>query len=80
MAIAVGSGAPMVLLVSAGLLFAPAAHAGALFPGVMPLMVAMLAAVLLKEAFTPQKVGGLILIVLGAIGIVWASGGTIGTR
>ncbi len=80
MAIAIGSGAPMVLLVSAGLLFAPAAHAGALFPGVMPLMVAMLAAVLLKEAFTPQKVGGLILIVLGAIGIVWASGGTIGTR
>jgi len=80
MVIAIGSGAPMVLLVSAGLLFAPAAHAGALFPGVMPLMVAMLAAVLLKEAFTPQKVGGLILIVLGAIGIVWASGGTIGTR
>lgn len=78
-AIAVGCGAPMVLLVSVGLLFAPAAHAGALFPGVMPLMVAILAAVLLKEALTPQKVGGLILIVLGAIGIVWASGGTIGT-
>jgi drug/metabolite transporter (DMT)-like permease len=80
MAIVIGSGAPMVVLVSAGLLFAPAAHAGALFPGVMPLMVAMLAAVLLKEPFTPQKVSGLILIVLGAIGIVWASGGTIGTR
>jgi drug/metabolite transporter (DMT)-like permease len=79
-AIAIGCGAPMVLLVNAGLLFAPAAHGGALFPGVMPLMVAMLAAALLKETFTPQKVGGLILIVLGAIGIVWASGGAIGTR
>jgi drug/metabolite transporter (DMT)-like permease len=42
--ISVGCGAPMVLLVNTGLLFAPAAHAGALFAGVMPLMVAMLAA------------------------------------
>src|SRR5215831_16746044 len=32
-AVAVGCGAPMVLLVNAGLLFAPAAHGGALFPG-----------------------------------------------
>jgi drug/metabolite transporter (DMT)-like permease len=69
-AIAVGCGAPMVLLVNAGLLFAPASHGGALFPGVMPLMVAILAAVILKEAFTLQKTGGLILIVLGAVGIV----------
>src|SRR6185503_104015 len=43
-------GAPTVLLANCGLLFAPAAHAGALFPGVMPLMVAILAAVVLKEA------------------------------
>ena len=78
-AIAIGCGAPMVLLVNAGLLFAPAAHGGALFPGVMPLMVALLAAAILKEAFTPQKTGGLILIILGAVGIVWESGGTIGT-
>ena len=54
-AIVFGCGAPMVLLVNAGLLFAPAAHAGALFPGVMPLMVAILAAALLGEAFTPLK-------------------------
>src|SRR5215831_18457893 len=39
-----GCGAPMVLLMNAGLLFAPAAHGGALSPGVMPLMVALLAA------------------------------------
>jgi drug/metabolite transporter (DMT)-like permease len=79
-AITMGCGAPMVLLVNAGLLFAPAAHGGALFPGVMPLMVAILAAVVLKEAFTSRKTMGLILIVLGALCIVWASGGTIGTR
>jgi drug/metabolite transporter (DMT)-like permease len=70
----------MVLLVNAGLLFAPAAHGGALFPGVMPLMVAILAAIVLKEALTPQKNVGLALIVLGAAVIVWASGGTLGTR
>ena len=69
----------MVLLVNAGLLFAPAAHGGALFPGVMPLMVALLAAALLGEHFTARKTVGLVLIVLGATGIVWATGGTIGT-
>jgi len=79
-AITAGCGAPMVLLVNAGLLFAPAAHGGALFPGVMPLMVAILAAAVLGEAFTSRKTLGLILIGLGAIGIVWDSDGTIGTR
>jgi len=78
-AIVIGCGAPMVLLVNAGLLFAPAAHAGALFPGVMPLLVAILAAAILKEAFTSQKRVGLALIVTGAVGIVWGTGGTIGT-
>lgn len=77
-AIAIGAGAPMVLLVNVGLLFAPASHAGALFPGVMPLMVALMAAAILKETFTRQKTGGLVLIVLGAVGIVWASNATLG--
>lgn len=79
-AVVAGCGAPMVLLVNAGLVFAPAAHGGALFPGVMPLMVSILAAIVLGEAFTPRKTAGLIVIVLGATDIVWASGGTIGTR
>jgi drug/metabolite transporter (DMT)-like permease len=78
-AIIAGCGAPMVLLVNAGLLFAPAAHGGALFPGVMPLMVAMLAAAILKEPFTPSKTVGLSLIVIGAMGIVWITGGAVGT-
>jgi drug/metabolite transporter (DMT)-like permease len=79
-AIIAGCGAPMVLLVNVGLLLAPAAHGGALFPGVMPLMVAILAVAVLKEPFTPQKTAGLALIVIGAIGIVWIAGGAVGTR
>lgn len=79
-AIIMGCGAPMVLLVNVGLLFAPAAHGGALFPGVMPLMVAILAAAILKEPFTPPKVIGLALIAAGAVGIVWLTGGALGTR
>jgi drug/metabolite transporter (DMT)-like permease len=51
-ALVIGCGAPMVLLVNAGLLFAPAAHAGGLFSGVVPLMVALIAAPILHEAFT----------------------------
>jgi drug/metabolite transporter (DMT)-like permease len=78
-AIVAGCGAPMVLLANGGLVFAPAAHAGALFPGVMPLMVAILAAAILGEAFTSRNKVGLVLIVVGALGIVWGAGGTIGT-
>ena len=74
-----GCGAPMVLLVNMGLLFAPAAHAGALFPGVMPLMVAILASMVLKEPFNIRKRIGFLLIMLGAMGIVWGKGGAIGT-
>ena len=78
-AVVAGCGAPMVLLANAGLLFAPAAHAGALFPGVTPLTVAILAAAILKETFTSQKRIGCTLIVIGIIGIVWGADGTIGT-
>jgi drug/metabolite transporter (DMT)-like permease len=78
-AIVLGGGAPMVLLANAGLLFAPAAHAGALFPGVMPLMVALLAAPVLHEAFTSAKRIGFALILAGVVAIVWGAGGTIGT-
>ncbi len=55
-AIVLGGGAP-VLLANAGLLFAPAAHAGALFPGVMPLAVAILAAAILHASGTGGAIG-----------------------
>jgi drug/metabolite transporter (DMT)-like permease len=70
----------MVLLVNAGLLFAPAAHAGALFSGVVPLMVVLLAAPILHETFTAAKKVGIVLIVIGVVTIAWTAGGTIGTR
>jgi drug/metabolite transporter (DMT)-like permease len=72
-------GAPTVLLANAGLLFAPASHAGALFPGVMPLVVAVLASVILKESFTLQKRAGFLLIATGVVGIVLVNGAAIGT-
>jgi drug/metabolite transporter (DMT)-like permease len=78
-AIVLGGGAP-VLLANAGLLFAPAAHAGALFPGVMPLAVAILAALILHEPFTDAKKIGFVLILLGAFGVTWGAGGVADSR
>jgi len=78
-ALVLGGGAP-VLLANVGLLFAPAAHAGALFPGVMPLMVAILAAAILHEAFTSTKTIGFALILPGVFGIAWGPGGAIGSK
>jgi drug/metabolite transporter (DMT)-like permease len=72
--LALGGGAPFVLLVGAGLHFAPAAHAGALFPGVMPLFVALLASSILGESFPWMKRVGLILILSGALAIIGFAG------
>lgn len=79
-AIMVGGGAPIILLSYGGLLFAPAAHPASLFTALIPLYVAILAAVVLGEAFTIAKRIGLALIVAGVLGIVWGAGGTIGSR
>ena len=77
-AIVLGGAAP-VFLANTGLLFAPAAHAGALFPGVMPLMVALLAAALLKEEFTTAKKIGFGFMLPGVLIIAWGSGGELGS-
>lgn len=79
-AIVVGGGAPMVLVSYGGLIFAPAAHAASLYTALIPLYVAIVAAVVLGEAFTVAKRIGLVLIVAGVLGIVWGAGGMIGTR
>jgi drug/metabolite transporter (DMT)-like permease len=78
-AIVIGGGAP-VLLANSGLLFAPAAHAGALFPGVMPLMVALFAAPILGEALTTAKVIGFALILPGVVAVVWGKGASLGMQ
>lgn len=77
-AIVLGGAAP-VFLANSGLLFAPVAHAGALFPGVMPLMVALLAAVLLREEFTSTKKIGFAFILAGVLAIVWDAGSELGS-
>lgn len=78
-AIVIGGGAP-VLLANSGLLFAPAADAGALFPGVMPLMVAILAAAILGETFNTAKIIGFALILPGVIAVVWGRGASLGMQ
>lgn len=70
----------MVLISYGGLLFAPAAHAASLYTALIPLYVAILAAIVLGESFTAAKRIGLVLIVAGVLGIVWGAGGTIGSR
>jgi drug/metabolite transporter (DMT)-like permease len=77
-AIVFGGAAP-VLLANWGLLFAPAAHAGALFPGVMPLMVALLAAAVLGEPFTAAKRLGFALILPGVLVMTLVAGGQFGS-
>jgi drug/metabolite transporter (DMT)-like permease len=77
-AIVLGGAAP-VFFANWGLTFAPAAHAGALFPGVMPLLVALLAAAVLGEEFSFAKKLGFALIVPGVLAITLASGGELGS-
>jgi drug/metabolite transporter (DMT)-like permease len=78
-AIVLGGGAPMVLVAYGGLQFAPAAHAASLFTALIPLLVAILAAVVLGETFTVARQIGLALIVTGAFLIVGGAGGTMGS-
>jgi drug/metabolite transporter (DMT)-like permease len=55
-----GAGVPYVLIASGGLQFAPAAHAGALIPGTMPLWAAILAILFLNEKIAgPRRLGKL---------------------
>jgi drug/metabolite transporter (DMT)-like permease len=73
LAAVVFGGAAPVLLANSGLQFASAAHAGALFPGVMPLMVALLAALVVQEPFARAKKIGFMAILPGVLGIAWSS-------
>ncbi len=66
-AVVIGGGAPVPLLVGAGLSFAPVAHASVLTYGIAPLIVACLAAVALKERLMPIRKAGLVLVGLGGL-------------
>jgi drug/metabolite transporter (DMT)-like permease len=66
-AVVIGAGAPVPLLVGAGLSFAPVADASVLTYGIAPLIVACLAAVALKERLVPIRRTGLVLVGLGGL-------------
>jgi drug/metabolite transporter (DMT)-like permease len=61
------AGVPYVLLASSGLAFAPAAHAGALIPGTMPLWAALLAMMFLNEKISGLRKLGLLMIPVGIV-------------
>ncbi|MCP5081575.1 MAG: DMT family transporter [Alphaproteobacteria bacterium] len=67
--IVAGAGLPFYLAISTGLQLAPAAHAGMLLPGTMPLFVALIALLLLGEKFGWRRGTGYVLIALGGVGI-----------
>ncbi|WP_295393641.1 DMT family transporter [uncultured Thiodictyon sp.] len=71
-AICAGAGVPYVIIASAGLQFAPAAHAGALIPGTMPLWTAVLAMAFLHERISGSRRIGLLLIPVGIVIFVGA--------
>lgn len=64
------AGVPYVLIASSGLQFAPAAHAGALIPGTMPLWAALLAMFVLNEKIAGVRKLGLLLIPVGIIIVI----------
>ena len=67
-----GAGIPYVLIASTGLTFAPAAHAGALVPGTMPLWTALLAMIFLHEKIGRSRRLGLAMIPIGIVIFVGA--------
>jgi drug/metabolite transporter (DMT)-like permease len=68
--IVTGNGAPYALVAAEGLRFAPAYDGGALNPAVMPLFVALIGAIVLRERLsTPRKLG-LLFILVGALLVI----------
>jgi drug/metabolite transporter (DMT)-like permease len=77
--IVTGNGAPYALVAAEGLRFAPAYDGGALNPAVMPLFVALIGAIVLREKLsTPRKLG-LLFILVGALLIIGWQTETHGT-
>jgi drug/metabolite transporter (DMT)-like permease len=62
-----GTGAPYTLVAAEGLRFAPAYDGGALNPAVMPLFVALIGAIVLREKLSATQKSGLLFILVGAV-------------
>jgi len=66
-------GAPLAMLVTAGLRFAPASHMAALSPGLLPLFAASISYVFFDERLSGRRICGLALIAFGAAALVLVS-------
>jgi drug/metabolite transporter (DMT)-like permease len=66
-------GAPLAMLVTAGLRFAPAGHMAALSPGLLPLFAASISYVFFNERLSRTGVCGLALITFGALALLFFS-------
>ena len=68
-----GSGAFFSLSIAHGMIYAPAAHTGALVPGTIPLWTALIGLVVFRETFSRWRTAGLLLMAVGALLIGGAS-------
>jgi drug/metabolite transporter (DMT)-like permease len=75
--LAVLQGAPLAILVTAGLRFAPAGHMAALSPGLLPLFAAFISYFFFGEQLSGARICGLALITLGALALVFVSIGAL---
>jgi drug/metabolite transporter (DMT)-like permease len=71
--LATSQGAPLALLTTIGLQWAPASHLAALSPSLMPIFVAMIGWIFFRERISTMCTVGLALIALGAFAIVGTS-------
>ena len=70
-------GAPLALLVTVGVRYAPAGHMAALSPGLLPLFAAVIGAVFLRERLSPARSMGVALIATGAFAMAGLSLGSL---
>jgi drug/metabolite transporter (DMT)-like permease len=68
-----GSGAPFFLVCSKAMTMAPAAHVGVMLPGVMPMFVALFAALLFGERYSGARLFGYGLVLAGVVILAGAS-------
>lgn len=62
---ALGAGLPFQILIGMGMKWSPAANAGAMLSGTMPMFAAILSGIFLGERFTAVRVSGFLLILAG---------------
>jgi drug/metabolite transporter (DMT)-like permease len=66
-------GAPLALLVTIGVRYAPAGHMAALSPGLLPFFAAVISAIFLRERLSPTRSTGVALIAAGALAMAGLS-------